>query len=430
LHVRTTLATLARISPHRGWHSDDLGQAHVTTSPDGHLLTADRPVEAPWLVATGDVVVQRAIRCDPRLLEVLTSTPVVFANLEAPLTERGTITEKAVTQRSDPGCVAELSAMGITAVTLANNHLLDAGPAGMRDTVEVLGSAEIRHVGAGEDAAESLAPAAFATEHGTVALLGLCSALPPGFAATEHGPGVAPVRVLQQVSVDPYLAAEQPGMAPYVHTQAHRPDVEAACRAVARARAEADLVVVAVHWGVPHGLGAPSYGWAADYQPPLGRALIDAGADLVVGHHPHVVHPVERYRDGLIAYSVGNLLFHTWAEIVGAAGETGGGLMGERFRLETPSAPYRRPFGGDEVLDSVLVLVQPPGPDGDLVVRFLPTTMVDGDPVIPDPGRCRAVLERLRPPASGPVEGQPEIRTREDLVEGAVVGEVVLRGRR
>src|SRR4051812_37599700 len=154
---------------HREWHSDELGQAHVTTSPDSSLLTAERATEASWLAATGDIVVQRKTRCDPRLLEVLATTPVVFANLEAPLTARGTVAEKAVTQRSEPGCVAELSEIGITAVTLANNHLLDCGPAGMRDTVEALGGAKILHVGAGEDAAQSLAPAYFATEHGTVA---------------------------------------------------------------------------------------------------------------------------------------------------------------------------------------------------------------------------------------------------------------------
>jgi poly-gamma-glutamate capsule biosynthesis protein CapA/YwtB (metallophosphatase superfamily) len=103
-------------------------------------------------------------------------------------------------------------------------------------------------------------------------------------------------------------------MAPWVETELSEQDVLAAERWVAAAREEADLVVVHVHWGVPNGWCAAFQGPLADYQRPLGRRLVEAGADLVVGHHPHVVHGVEAHAGGLIAYSLGNFFFHGMAE--------------------------------------------------------------------------------------------------------------------
>jgi hypothetical protein len=335
-----------------------------------------------WLAATGDVVVQRPPEgCDPRLRELLGGAELAFGNLEVPLTTGGTPAEKAATHRAHPDRAADVRGLGFDVVTLANNHLLDFGVDGLRDTLAAVTAAGLVPVGAGMTEVEARRPA---VREGVV-FLGLCSALPPGFAAGAASPGVAPVRVLQQVSVDPALAAEQPGMAPYVHTSAYPPDVDAACAAVRAARAAGDFVVVGIHWGVPYGFAAASYGPLAEYQQPLGRALVDAGADLVVGHHPHRVQHVERYGGGLIAYSVGNYAFHSWAE------------FGGNFELGVPSAPYRLPFDADETLDSV-VLTVPRRPDaGGLVVRFVPTTMVGGDPVLPDRARGEAILRRLGP---------------------------------
>ena len=386
--------------------------------------------EAPWAVVTGDIVMLHTPDgCDPRVIDLLSSAEVAFGNLEVPLTQGGVPAEKAVTHRAPPERAAGLRALGLTAVTLANNHALDYGVVGMQDTMSTLDGVGITHVGAGANTAEALTASISTTEHGTVALLGLSASLPPGFAASDRRPGIAPLHVLQQVSVDPHLAAEQPGMAPYVMTSPHAPDLDAACSAVTRAREEADLVVVALHWGVPHGFAALSYGPLADYQPAMGRALVDAGADLVIGHHPHLVHPVEVYNGGLIAYSVGNLMFHNWAELT-AADETSAtertapaGL----FPCETPSAPYHSPFAAPEALDSVLVLVRAPRPEGPLTIRFVPTTMVDGDPVVPDVDRCRAILARLQPLD----RHSPEVRILtgdESPVRDAIIGEVALDG--
>ena len=137
---------------------------------------------------------------------------------------------------------------------------------------------------------------------------------PSGFAAGPGRPGIAPVRARSSFYVDAVTLDEQPGMAPWVETEVVEEDLRRACECVESAQEEADLVVIHIHWGIPNGWCAAFQGPLADYQRPLGRALIDAGADLVVGHHPHVVHGVERYKDGLIAYSLGHFLFHSMSE--------------------------------------------------------------------------------------------------------------------
>ena len=147
-----------------------------------------------------------------------------------------------------------------------------------------------------------------------MAVFGLASTLPPGFAAGPGRPGIAPVRARSRFYVDAVTLDEQPGMSPWVETEAVEEDVRRTCERIRSAREETDLVMIHIHWGIPNGWCAAFQGPLADYQRPLGRALIDAGADLVVGHHPHVVHGVERYKDGLIVYSLGHFLFHSMSE--------------------------------------------------------------------------------------------------------------------
>lgn len=375
---------------------------------------------APWLAVTGDVVVRRSPSgCDDRLRRLLADAALSFGNLEVPLTTRGTPAEKAITHRADPKLSTDLRDLGFDVLTLANNHALDFGVDGMHDTVAALADAGLAAVGAGNDASEALRPLHRSTAGGTVALLGLCAALPPGFAAGAARPGVAPLRVLQQVSVDPALAAEQPGMAPFVHTRAHGPDLDAACSAVREASRTADIVVVAVHWGVPLGFAAASYGVLAEYQRPAGRALVDAGADVVVGHHPHAVQPVEEYRGGLIAYSVGNYVFHDWDAVPSSS-----------FPMQVPAAPYRSPFGAAETRDSVIVTIDRDD-EGSLVVGFVPTTMADGDPVVPAPEHASAILRRLVEPALEQDGGGtvPTVHVHDGGYAGMTVGEVSLARR-
>ncbi len=360
---------------------------------------------------------------------------VAFGNLEAPLTARGARAEKAATHRAHPDRVAEVKMFGFDVVTLANNHMLDYGPEGLADTLDLLLRAGVDAIGAGRSRADALRPLVRPTAHGSVAFIGLCSALPPGFAATDDRPGVAPVRVRQSIAIDPALQQEQPGGAPFMHTEAHEADVDAACDTVRSVRKDARLVVVALHWGIPHGFAARSYGILAEYQRPLAHALVDAGADIVVGHHPHVVHPLERYRNGLIAYSLGNYVFHSWGHL----NETSHDVMPSGATPESteqtlrlpgvPLAPFRNPFGAEEMLESIVITIDPAaGSNGPLRVRFLPTVMRNGDPWIPDPARCEDVLQRLTRPALPLWEGgyTPNVAFVHDAMLDATIGEVTI----
>lgn len=384
----------------------------------------------PWLVVTGDVAPMRAVtEHDERLRSLLHDAEIAFGNLEAPLTERGARAEKAATHRAHPDRIVDVKAFGFDVVTLANNHMLDWGVQGLADTLEVVKGAGLASVGAGMDRASALRAAVRPSSRGGVAFVGLCAALPPGFAATDERPGVAPLRVTQSVAIDPAIQQEQPGGAPFVHTRAHGPDVAAACDAVRAARREASFVVVALHWGIPHGFAARSYGVLAEYQRPVAHALVDAGADLVVGHHPHVVHPLERYKSALIAYSLGNYVFHSWGHFARPAppdlpADAAREELEETLVLDLPFAPYRNAFGAEEMLESIVVVADPLGRG--TRYRLVPTVMRKGDPFIPDDARAEAVLRRLTHPALPPLDGgyTPRISLARDPRLGVVVGEV------
>ena len=390
---------------------------------------------APWLAVAGDIAPMREVTDhDQRLLALMHGAEVAFGNLEAPLTARGARAEKAATHRAHPDRVAEVTGFGFDVVTLANNHMLDYGPDGLADTLAVLARAGVAAVGAGSTRAAAFRPFVRATPRGAIAFIGICAALPPGFAATDDRPGVAPLRVLQSVAIDAVLQAEQPGGAPFMHTKAHQADVDAACEAIRSVRDEARLVVVALHWGIPHGFAARSYGVLAEYQRPVAHALVDAGADLVVGHHPHVVHPVERYRGGVIAYSLGNYVFHNWGHFDRPSHdalppEATADPAEQTLVLDTPLAPFRNPFGAEEMLESVVVTVEaPPEPDGSLRLRFIPTVMRAGDPWIPDAARCEQVLRRLTRPALPLWDGgyTPRLAIVRDTTLEATVAELVV----
>ena len=371
---------------------------------------------------------------DHRLSALMHGAEVAFGNLEAPLTARGVRAEKAATHRAHPDRIAEVKAFGFDVVTLANNHMLDYGQEGLADTLDVLKNAGVAAVGAGPTRAAAFRPFVQTTARGGIAFIGICAALPPGYAATADRPGVAPLRVQQSVAIDPALQAEQPGGAPFMHTRAVAEDVTEACEAIRSVRKDARLIVVALHWGIPHGFAARSYGVLAEYQRPVAHALVDAGADLVVGHHPHVVHPVERYGNGLIAYSLGNYVFHSWGHFSRPSddampADASSEPEEQTLVLDMPLAPFRNPFGAEEMLESIVLTVDAPADaKGSLRLRFIPTVMRAGDPFIPDAARCEDVLRRLTRPALPLWEGgyTPKLATvRDDKLE-AIVGELVL----
>lgn len=266
---------------------------------------------------TGDVMFRERLQTfaaiwpsQQRALESLRTCDASFINFEAPLTRAGAPTPKMSSLRANPDVALDLaSEFGAVVVGLANNHMLDYGPAGLADTIGALDRAAIAHTGAGHDLAEALRPVIWTIAGRRVAFLSVATTLPPGSEATADRPGIAPIRVRSSYEIDPLLLAEQPGTAPQVRTTTNAEDLAAMCAAVQQAKVAADRVIVAVHWGVTTRMITPFQGVIADYQPPLGHALIDAGADVVVGHHSHRLDGIEFYGGKAILYGLGNFIF-------------------------------------------------------------------------------------------------------------------------
>ncbi|WP_096360489.1 CapA family protein [Sulfuricaulis limicola] len=211
--------------------------------------------------------------------DILKQAQIVFGNLEGPLTDGGAAgTAKQYVFRSPPDKVAPaLARAGFNVVSLANNHTLDYGAEGLEDTRAALDKAGIRHAGAGRNAAEARQPVYMMADGVTVAVLAYSLTFPEEFWAGPDKPGTA-----------------------FGHEKHVRADVAAA-------RQTADIVVVSFHWGQE---GKTEL---RDYQTQLAHAAIDAGAAAVLGHHPHILQGVERYKDGVILYSLGNFAFGSFS---------------------------------------------------------------------------------------------------------------------
>jgi poly-gamma-glutamate synthesis protein (capsule biosynthesis protein) len=202
--------------------------------------------------------------------EALAGADHRVANLECVLTrERTGRPGKAVHLRARPEATEALRHGGFDAVTLANNHVMDFGARGLADTLAALDDAGIRSTGAGPDLARAAEPLIFRGEGVSVALIAATGSQ----GATRREPGFAPLRL------------------------------RSLRRTIRELRRRVDHVVVSVHWGL-------------EFEPrivPLhratGRALVEAGVSLVVGHGPHVLQPVERVGEGWIAFSLGNFVF-------------------------------------------------------------------------------------------------------------------------
>lgn len=333
------------------------------------------------LAAAGDIMFSHPLGDNPAW-DWLRDADLAFANLEVPLSRRGHPADKPIAFRSDPGLAAQLARIGLDVVSFANNHALDYGIDALQDTLAAVEEAGVAVVGAGADLTAALRPRVLRAGGERVAFLAFASTLPVGSAATPGRPGIAPVRVQASVLPDAPVFEEQPGTSPYVSTAALEADVAQACEAVAAARSEAGVAVVSVHWGVPPGWAAPFQGILADYQRPLGHALVDAGADLILGHHPHTLHGIEVYRGRFICYSLGNFVFHSLA-------------AGKTLALQRPSPPYRLQFvRPPDLAESAVFLFTCDGPGW--TVELMPCAFDAAGECRPVDGvRARDVLERV-----------------------------------
>ncbi len=206
----------------------------------------------------------------------ISSADLFMANQEFPFSDRGSAApDKQFTFRLSPSRVSMMNEIGVDIVTLANNHSLDYGTDALVDTCTALNGAGIQFVGAGPDMGRARQLVTKEVNGKTIGFLGASRVYPDtSWVANSKKPGMVS-------GYDPTILLEE----------------------VKKAEETCDYVVVYVHWGVERD-EKPQ-----EYQRALGKKIIDAGADLVIGSHPHVLQGMEYYNGKPICYSLGNFIF-------------------------------------------------------------------------------------------------------------------------
>lgn len=261
--------------------------------------------ELATLYAVGDTGLQHshAGGAFAKVEKTLSEADILFGNLEAPISDRGSpgmtrggapsTAPRFFPLRADPSTMAEMKSAGFDILSLANNHAMDFGSEALLDCLERLAREGIAHVGAGRNLQEATSPVVLERNGVRIAFLAYnaffkgLGRIDSSTIAGPDNPGIAPIRI------SPLYAS------PHVYPR----DLKAMEQAIREALGIADQVVVSCHWGVGYcyGLGV--------HQQATGHAAIDAGASVVLGHHPHILQGLEAYRGGLICYSLGEFAF-------------------------------------------------------------------------------------------------------------------------
>ncbi len=242
------------------------------------------PKKEVKLIFVGDIMLSRAVgnkialAGDPRfpflhISDFLRGADIAFGNLEGPISSRGENQGSVYSFRNDPSVVSGIIYAGFDVLSIANNHIFDWGKDALSDTVSLLGASGIKTIGAGRNEDEANAPAFFNIEGERITFLGYTTLYPETLCASGDVPGIScfnETAVLDKIR---------------------------------EVKKNSDIVVVSMHWGVEYETHSNAE------QEQLAREFIDAGVDLVVGHHPHVPEEVEKYKNGWIAYSLGNFIF-------------------------------------------------------------------------------------------------------------------------
>ena len=236
------------------------------------------------LVFGGDVMLDRGVRTSveknysgdySKLFEPLTKladADIAFINLEGDVSDIGHNVGSKYSFRMDPVVIPVMRNAGIDIVSFANNHVGDWSKVAFDDTRARLTENEIAYTGAGDNKNDAEQPVIFEDNGNTIGYLGFTDVGPDWIEATDKSSGI--------------LLASDPDFTGIIE----------------RASEKAPFLIVSVHWG-------DEYKPANDRQKALAHAAIDAGADLIIGHHPHVIQESEWYNGKYIVYSLGNLIF-------------------------------------------------------------------------------------------------------------------------
>jgi len=213
---------------------------------------------------------------DPAYQQLFQTADISMLNEEFPFSNRGTaMANKEYTFRINPDYVNWYTGMGIDVVSLANNHALDFGKDALNDTFSTLDQAGINYVGAGSTKERAKAAIVIEKNKKKFGFLSASRVIPvTSWNIDEGQPGLF-------CTYDPSQLVEE----------------------ITKAKQSCDYVVVYVHWGIEY------QAKPAEYQVNMAKQYIDAGADLILGAHPHVLQGFEFYKGKPIVYSMGNFVF-------------------------------------------------------------------------------------------------------------------------
>lgn len=312
----------------------------------------------------------------------LRTADLVIAHLEVPHTRRGAeLAGDVPAPGADPDHLSAAAAAGIHAFSLAGNHMADCGPEGIADTIATLDALGIAHAGAGPSIAAARKPAMLSVPDGrTVALLSYnCVGPAMSWAGADRsGCAYLPIRTRDGSPIAPTAPLET--MSPEA--------AEILKDDIAAIRGEADLVIVALHKGLTH---VPAQ--LAPYEGPVAEAAIEAGADVVVGHHAHIVKGIAHHRGRPIFHGLGNGCVVTRALSPGQDHAARAAWVERRkalFGFEPDPAYIFAPFHPQAVNAMIGRLLW--HPDGRIEAGILPVHIAaPGRPVLADEAQARAI---------------------------------------
>ncbi len=215
------------------------------------------------------------------VINLIKESDISFCNLEAPFfnSNEPPKFEKEYSFKVSDKYIGLLTEPGIDIVSLANNHIMDFGGEGLISTIEVLDKNGIYHCGAGKNIEEANKTAIIEKKGIKIAFLAYSMTFPKEFYAGKDSPGTA------------------------------YPDLLQFRKSIKKANSIADFIIISMHWS------AEGERFPKQYQKFFAHFAVDCGADMIIGHHPHVIQGIEVYKDGLIFYSLGNFIFGSYGEM-------------------------------------------------------------------------------------------------------------------
>lgn len=257
-----------------------------------HVPVEEKSNTTTTLIAVGDIMPGRTV--EQKMLQyndwtypfketyqVTTTGDIIFGNLESPLTEGPVVPAGSLVFRASPQTTTGLQFGGFNVVSLANNHMKNQGTKGIQETIAYLDQAGIKHAGAGLTDSEARQPT-------TIEINGIKFSF---LAYTDSS-----------FTPNSYEAAANRSGSPFMNEQQLIEDINSL-------KNNADVIIISMHAGTEYS-SQPN-----QKQIDFAHTAIDNGAKLVIGHHPHVVQPMEEYKNGYIFYSLGNFVFdQMWSE--------------------------------------------------------------------------------------------------------------------